>query len=362
MNELIFIKACDVTNVRLTKFLKYLVTKGYKPTFWGWDRDKTNKILEGVEIKYIFNGFGYGGVGEGGLKLLLAYPIWMFIVFCKLLFNKAASNRYVFAINFDSALPVYLVSKIRKIKYFYEIRDEFALSYKMPQLVKKIVLFFDHKCMHNAYCVIHVDDNRVTYRDCKWIVVQNSPFDYYNGKEKNYNKLKLQFAVIGNVSANRGVDSIYEFAKNNPSVELLLVGRYYTKGCEEKFSKLSNVKFYNYMPQEELFAKLQNCCGIFSLYSPNSEINLKAASNKLYDAMMLGIPTITNPEVENSRFVIQHALGVIVNYNYDDTWSILSSPEFIDKAIEMGKNGRKLYLDKYRFEKMLEEHFMGLLK
>lgn len=69
--------------------------------------------------------------------------------------------------------------------------------------------------------------------------------------------------------------------------------------------------YYDRMPQAELFDKLIDCCGIFSLYDPKLEINRLAASNKVYDAMMLGIPVITNPEVTNSVLLKNMGLALL---------------------------------------------------
>ena len=115
------------------------------------------------------------------------------------------------------------------------------------------------------------------------------------------------------------------------------------------------------MAQEDLFEKIIDCCGIFSLYDPQLEINRLAASNKVYDAMMLGIPVITNPEVANSAFIKEHEVGVVVDYKFNERWDFLSDSKFVEFATTIGKNGRNLYLKEYRFEKMLENRLLPLI-
>lgn len=112
------------------------------------------------------------------------------------------------------------------------------------------------------------------------------------------------------------------------------------------------------MPQEKLFELMLSCCAIFSLYNPAIEINKLAASNKVYDAMMLGIPVITNKEVINSKFILENKIGFVINYECDATWDILINDNFLDMCKTLGKNGRKLYLKDYLFGNLVKNRLL----
>ena len=113
--------------------------------------------------------------------------------------------------------------------------------------------------------------------------------------------------------------------------------------------------------QNKLFEYLRHCCGIFSLYNPVLEINRLAASNKVYDAMMMGIPVITNPEVINSKKIKEYNVGIIVDYVFNSSWDILKSPNWLNDCKRIGKNGRKIYLEQYEFKKLVEERLLPIL-
>lgn len=355
MKSLLYIKGSEITDVRLHKFLSFFLNEGYDLSFWGWSRKGKKNQMKGVKANYLLVGGGYGK----SIMLFLFYLLWMIAVFIRCVFSD--KSKLIIAIDFDSAFPVYLASKLRGHKYIYEVYDDFAIRYKFPTFIKRMISFIDHKIMDKSSCVVHVDENRVLYKNCKWIVIENTPNDIFNGKERTYDNIEMKFAVIGYLSNQRGVESIYNFALNNPDVKFLVVGRFLEISNYDKYKALSNIELFNFMPQYDLHKLLQNCCGIFSLYDPSVEINRLAASNKVYDAMMLGIPVITNKEVVNSAFIKNNNFGYVINYNYDDTWNCLNSNGFINNAIKKGTKGRSIYLQNFQFEKIVRDRFLPII-
>lgn len=355
--KLLFIKGDNVWNVRMAKYFDYFSHRGDRVRFWGWDREDRNPQYKGVLTTYLLSGGGFGG-----RKLLFYYPLWMLKLFIKALLFRKEEDELIIAVNFDAALPLYLSSIFKSRRYVYEIHDEFALSYKLPSLVKKAIQRIDRAIMRKAYFVIHVDNNRVKDNLSTNIVIENSPIDVISQDSRDYSDLEHTFAVIGNISSSRGISSIAEFASSNPNVKILLVGKFYNAELKKSLLEIKNIEYRDYMPQKELFMLLKKCCAIFSLYDPSLEINRLAASNKVYDAMMLGVPVITNSEVVNSKFIADSEVGLVVSYQYDETWSVLSDPRFINRAVKLGKNGRKLYIEEYRFDKLIENRLLPLLQ
>lgn len=360
MNKLkfLFIKGDDATNVRLSKFIECLTKLGHGVSFWGWDRSLKKAAPHQLsDCRYLISGGGFGGG-----KVAIRYPLWMFKLFIMSLFSSDLRGKSIVAVNFDAALPIFLACGIRRIPYIYEIHDEFALSYKFPQWLKNIIRRIDQAIMRNASLVIHVDNNRITYPHCRHVVIENAPEDYWRGSTRSYASISYKFAVVGNISTGRGITSIYDFASRNQSVKILLVGKFYNDELKKLLLSLDNIEYHDYMPQQELFRKMEDCCAIFSLYDPSLEINRLAASNKVYDAMMMGIPVITNKEVINSKFILEKQIGLVLNYQCDETWDILSSGNFLSFAIEAGRRGRELYLNEYQFSQMISNKMIPLLK
>lgn len=356
MKEIIYIKGSDINDVRLHKFLVFLRKQNVKLNFWGWSRTGESPVMDGVSSIFLQKGGGYGKKSQ----LFFYYILWVVRVFIKCLCSNL-TDKIIIAIDFDSALPVYWASRVKKIDYIYEVYDDFALRYRFPLFVKNVIHATDCKIMKNSKCVIHVDENRVHYKECNWLVIENTPNDIYNGKERDYKQLKNNFAVIGLLSKQRGIESIYKFAKNHPNIHFFVVGVFIDKSDEILYRALPNVEIHPFMLQEELYKKMVDCAAIFSLYDPSIEINRLAASNKVYDAMMHGIPVITNKEVVNSDFIKKNNAGFIINYNYDDTWNCLSDSSFMENVKIKGSNGRNLYLNSYVFDVVVSNKLIPIL-
>lgn len=357
MKPILYVKGSTTRDVRLSKFLSFFAKQGTEVNFIGWKREVSENSKENDSFKYIFK-----GGGRNNKRVMLYYPLWMIKVFFHFLFKRNLTSYNIIAINFDVAFPLYLVSHFRKMDYVYEVYDQFAISYNFPGWLKKILLYIDEKIMKRAKLIIHVDSNRVkTYHD-KTVIIENTPFDYFNDSTRSYDKVKHKFAVTGLLNNVRGLDVILEFAKKHQNLEFLFVGEIGDEKLSSLVDSLPNITKKNFMPQNELFALMEDCCGIFSLYNPKIEINRLAASNKVYDAMMMGIPVITNKEVINSGFIKESNIGYVVNYEYDNSWDFMSNPNFVLEAIELGKKSRKLYLNTYVFDKLLKSRFVLCLK
>lgn len=352
----LFIKGCSADDVRIAKWMSCLRSMGHAVSFWGWNRMSPDDPCTGqaqlTDCRYLYQGGGYGR------HVAWRYPIWMTKLFFFALLSKEMDGKKVVVVNFDAALPVSLACWLRGRKYVYEILDEFAISYHFPCWLQSFVRWIDHAIIRKAQFVIHVDINRVTYLKEKSIVIENAPEDYWGGAERSYSNMRMKFAVVGNLSMGRGIASICAFARSHPDTRLLVVGTCFDDDTERCLRSLSNVERHECMQQRDLFRIMVECCAIFSLYDPSLQINRLAASNKVYDAMMMGIPVITNAEVLNSSFIRGHDFGFVVNYGYGKTWDVLSSTDFIDKCIQKGKRGRALYLKHYQFHAMIKQRFL----
>lgn len=358
MKPVLYIKSSDENDVRLRKFLKFFNDNSFDACFWGWNRNKSQLSSTNSNYKYLLSGGGFSNN-----KLVLFYPLWMLIVFFRVIFSNDVKKYNIIVVNFESALPLFIASYFRKIEYIYEIYDEFAMSYNFHSFFKRVITVIDLAIKKRSKFVIHVDDNRVqnnaTY---KYVVIQNTPNDYFYSIHENENDvMKHEFAVIGYLTENRGIYEIIKFAKEHEHITFYVIGACYNKKLEETILSVPNMIYSKIIPQEQLFGIIKNVCGIFSLYDTSIEINRLAASNKVYDSMMLGIPVITNSDVSNSKFIIENKIGFCLNYSYDDSWQLLSETAFVKIAKTYGINGRELYLKSYQFESLIREKLLPQL-
>lgn len=360
-DNITFVFSAFPDSVRLNKIVHFCKNNGYLVNISYWNRYATNndnlnhflnkKILVKKDIKR-------------GWLMYLFYFKYMINLFNWSLWRSSKDSLY-YVINFESALPLMLASCFNnKLKYVYDVWDEITISHNFPNIIKKILYKLDHKIRKKAEFVIHVDESRISIIDegCKTIILYNSPYDYLkNVDNDNCFDKRNAYAVTGWLNDTRGLESILSFAVSNRSLKLIVVGEFLSKETEIKFLKESNIEYYHFMPQTQLFELIKNCRGVFSLYDPSIEINRLAASNKMYDAMMLGIPVICNNGILAADFVKKNNIGFIVDYEFNKSWETLikSTSEVFEIK---GKNGRILYKSDYEFDFLLNTHFLPNLK
>lgn len=354
MKKILIVSPTTPRAVRLKKFVDYFHSKGFPIAYYGWYREakqpeKDNNINE---ENYVMRG------GGSGTKILpLLYCLFIIKLFFKLVTRKEIKNELVFAINYESAFAVWLASKFRKIDYVYDIWDELALSHNFPSVIKRFVRSIDKRIRKSSFFYIHVDPNRLSEIDSpNHVIIYNSPCDFYNGVERGI-QYKKEFAVTGYLNDGRGLGSIKEFAKNNPDYKFIVVGEFINKDTEKEYLSIENIEYHHFMPQSQLFDLIQHCRGVFSLYDTHIPIYRLAASNKLYDAMMLSIPVVVNKEILAASFVNEKNIGYVVNYEYDKTWGVLINDSDAEIRTK-GDNGRKCYLQEYEFVAMLDRVFL----
>jgi len=101
------------------------------------------------------------------------------------------------------------------------------------------------------------------------------------------------------------------------------------------------------------------------LYDLHYEKNRLSSPNKIFEAMMCGIPLITNMEQELVGEEV--GCGIIVNYNdiSQIKEAIILFRDNVELRKKMGQKGRKAFLQKYnwaRMEEKLYEIYSNLLK
>ena len=345
MKSIIICKNSHCHNhVRVKKFLEYFTAENYEINYLCWLRSPEQRDPKNLET-YILRGGGFGGI-----KLAFFYPIWCINLFIHLFLSSFKNKNLALAIDFDSALPAYFVSKLRPgFKYVYDIHDDFALRYKFPLFIKKLISKLDLIIKNNSICTIHVDESRIRNGEENSTVIYNTPKDFYKNNYPSARKVDFKkFAVSGLLCEQRGLPSLAKFANAHPDFRFIVAGSA-IDDCSKKFTELKNVDFLGYISQDELFKKISDAAFIFSLYDPSIEINRLAASNKLYDSMMLGIPVVVNSGILAAELVNQKNIGFVVSFDYDNTWDILANSSN-DEIITKGKNGRILYEEEYSFE------------
>lgn len=108
------------------------------------------------------------------------------------------------------------------------------------------------------------------------------------------------------------------------------------------------------LPYEEVLQWTASCDVVAALYDPAIPNNLWTSPNKLFEAMMLKKPVLTNEGTILGEFVQEQGLGAVALYGDGGSVrqaleGLMASPEARSR---MGARGRRLYEERFRWDTM----------
>jgi glycosyltransferase involved in cell wall biosynthesis len=163
----------------------------------------------------------------------------------------------------------------------------------------------------------------------------------------------LTLSYTGNIMRNRGLDKIAAAIKGLNNVEFIIAGRVIDKELLDHILELSNVKYKGLLQQTDALA-LEACSDTIISLADFKVPNNFTIPNKIFEAMMLGVPVITNMAHE---LINKSNSGIIVEYNDIDQIkaAIVLLRDNIELRRMLGNNGRKAFLQKYNWTIMEQE-------
>jgi glycosyltransferase involved in cell wall biosynthesis len=179
----------------------------------------------------------------------------------------------------------------------------------------------------------------------------NSPEDHYESNKQKYRK-EPTFKVVygGHIMRDRSIENICSAIKDLINVKFYMHGLLIDKKLLDEVSTQPNVKYKGYLTNtDEYYKSIMMADVMIAVYSPVNPSYSITMHNKTYEAMMCGIPIITNL---STNLVRDLGFGVIVDYgNVEQIRSaIVSLRDNRNLCERLGKNGRKAYLEKYNWK------------
>lgn len=356
-----FVRSSDVAyDSRINKYLKSLDCQGVEKKILSWKRDGNGGNKRG----YIyFNRVANHGDGfRNAWKLLY----WNLFVFKKLLTSRK-EIKVIHCVDLDTAVPVFLASKVLRIPYIFDVYDMFSESRGLSGISKKFVDALERVCIRNSEFTILADDKRIEQhllndkdRD-KVEVIENVPESRGAEARKEspealcgcirsaQGERVIKIGYLGVLEkGSRGLESFSQAIKNDMRFEMHVVG---FGLLDELFTSLTRecVNIFYYGPKDyaaglEIMLSCDILLGVYKLYVPNHKY---AAPNKYYEHLMLGKPLITSENTIPGEKVVKYDTGYVVN-DEEDIGGFLSFIYGDDPMIERkGSNAYRLWLEKY---------------
>jgi glycosyltransferase involved in cell wall biosynthesis len=334
---------------RTTKIAKSL-NKRYSILILGWNREEisSEKIDSYTLDLNLFN----LKAPYGKPSLLVYLPIFWTWILLKLLQFRP---KVVHACDFDTLLPSYLYKIIFRKKIVFDVFDRYS---GLIPLKNKMLYFLvnsvEEQIAKNADVLITVSEKVLnTFRNkpkhCAIIMNCSEDNAIEKGKKEDH-MLKLVYA--GAIRRNFGLERISAAIKDLDNVELVLAGRIRDKDLLDQLLELPNVKYKGLIPVSDALALEANSDVMVVLYNLEYRYNQLSSPNKIFEAMMLGLPVITNME---PRLVNEEVwCGIVVDYNNVDQIkaAVVSLRDNTELRRRLGMNGRKAFLQKYNWTNM----------
>jgi glycosyltransferase involved in cell wall biosynthesis len=351
-----------IRHPRIWKIVSSL-RKRYTTVVLGWNREgvSSKEISSYLVDLTLFN----AKAPFGKPSIILYYPIFWTWVLLRLVKYRP---KVVHAIDLDTLMPSTIFKLIFRKKLVYDVHDRFA-GYVPPKYNTAYLLIncLEELLSKRANVLLTVSE-RVLHtfqrRPKKCAIIMNCSEDY-NLKGSKSKGGTLTLVYTGLICKDQGLEMVTAALDGLNGVRLVFAGRVADRELLDKMTKLPNVNYVGLLKRAESLELEASSDAMVVLYDLQYRKNQLSSPNKIFEAMMCGIPLITNMEQELVNKEVN--CGIIVDYNNVDELKkaivlLRDNPELRKR---LGDNGRKAFVQKYNWnnmEKKLYEIYNYLLK
>jgi len=253
-----------------------------------------------------------------------------------------------------------MIAKLKRKKLIYDVHDIYYFNDSLP--VKKILKFIDLLFAKlSNYIIVPCIDFKKYFKKVNpnVIVIYNAPpIDLYKPMPKKDNTFVISY--LGTIRNTSTFKTLFESVKNMNDVNVMV-----TKmgGLSERITKLSedynNVIMLEPTDENGIIKRYQNSDCLYCVYPENSPPILYSVPMKIFDAMSIGIPVITNDIGFTGDFVNKYNIGITVKANdvKELTAKIILLKDTNSKYVK-GMNGRMLAESYFNWKSQKEKLFM----
>ncbi len=335
---------------RIMKEATALVRAGYEVHAVLWDRTRSFAREESRDGIHVHRYRRLAPEGQPGLAWRL--PFWWLHA------ARAASSLrpdIIHAIDFDTAWPARIARGLTGAKLVYDVFDFYSemITADLPPALRRYLARAERRMVARADLVILPDARRAVQfqgvRPRRLIEVMNVPEDRPVAGEPSE-----RFTVFygGMIAKDRGLIDLVA-ACEATGAKLIVAGHGPDEAELLPYLETSGAcRYLGTIPYEEVLKQTASCHAVAALYDPAVPNNRLAAPNKVYEAMMLRKPVLTNEGIALADLVRRAGVGAVATYG--DRPSIRKALEALvlhpDLCAEMGLRGRRLFEERYRWE------------
>jgi glycosyltransferase involved in cell wall biosynthesis len=360
---IVFIRSNPVvSDPRVEKEVRSLTIHGFKVSVLAWDREGRFNKFESFNGRAIYRLRLCTPYNK--LVVVAYYPLFWLWVLSKLLKIRPV---IIHVCDLDSAFPVLFYRLLRKkTKVIFDVFDTYTLLVQAKsEVLGKLVRPVELLAASRADAFVTVSRERLKFFSGVKLrlteIIMNCPPDCGSPEfpqgEKNGNVFRIVYAGV--IAKHRGLIEVAEAIKDIDDVEFIVAGRVMDSQVAGKLNNYPHVKYVGQLKFDEALMLERSADVIPLLYDLNMPLSKSATPNKLFEAMMLGIPVITNVCQD---LVKEIDCGLIVEYSSKSVREqilLLKNDPALSKR--KGQNGRFAFEQKYNWF-IMEKKLIGLYR
>lgn len=267
------------------------------------------------------------------------------------------------AFDLDAGVPALICAKLTRKKFVYHIADFYIDSrHGIPSSLRNFVRKLEYSIISKADTTIICTEERKEQiknsKPKKLYVVHNSPVDQHQQGNKLYNKKDidnglLTLGYVGGLFETRFIKQVINFVKNNSDVRLNIAGlgplEHLVKEAAESHH---NIRYYGRISYDEALDLYSQCDVMFAMYDPAIPNHRYSAPNKVYEAMMLGLPIIVARGTGIDTLVDSEKIGFSIDYSEEVFTSTIAYILTHKKLMKQFESNSQCAYEKYSWEKM----------
>lgn len=272
------------------------------------------------------------------------------------------SPQLVIATNEDFIFP-FVMGYIKRPRYLVcDLIDSLAIRINSPlRIFSPQIKMMSELLLKKIDALIEVNEERLSlHRNLPRLhtVIYNSP--PWVEKVDPYPGLPAPAIYVSGsiVDGRSGIETLLPAVEKVPEMNIIFAGRYAGNWMAKVFLKHPKVKYLGEVTPGESLRIAKACKAIFAFYAPIIPNFVYAAPNKLYEAMMLGVPILMNSECKAGETAQRYGIGLLSPY--DDVMALKKNILYLleddPKREENCRMARERFRNVYSWEKMQERY------
>lgn len=367
MRELVMIAPLPALRkrTRLAKMVPVFLDRGYSIRFFGWQRE-TGEVDEfawqgeGVKEHVILRGGGYASS-----RARLLYPLWMIVVFFRVLILPRRST--LLCLGWETAFPALIAARLTGAKIVFDDADRFSMIIRLPGPIGNMLKKLERWASYKAAVHIVPSLARYEWHHSRMFILRNTPRyeDFVKAKQNVPARPDHDLVLYANgwIGETRGAPiflaCLQAARQQGLDLHLVIAGRVDGKSAPALISD-PNVTFLGEVAQHEALSWYGAVDAVLTYYDPSVAINRKAESNKWGDAIYFDCPIIVNSEVETAEPLI--AAGAALDVPYHNTVMLLSLLSNLAKQKDVLIKQRTAVAEMKASYPLFEEQLVNILK